>query len=88
LELREGESGTDLMNTIPQMLLFPSSGSVAAVRPYLDWLRGQAVRPLVAAMGPQSGAAASEAGFAPDIVAPDASIDAFVAAVAHRLETP
>ncbi len=88
LELREGESGTDLMNTIPQMLLFPSSGSVAAVRPYLDWLRGQAVRPLVAAMGPQSGAAATQAGFAPDIVAPDASIDAFVAAVAHRLETP
>jgi hydroxymethylbilane synthase len=87
-ELREGESGTDLMNTIPQMLLFPSSGSVAAALPYLDWLRGQAVRPLVAAMGPQSGAAAAQAGFAPDIVAPDASIDAFVAAVAHRLETP
>ncbi len=86
VELREGETGSDLMNTIPQMLLFPSSGSVAAARPYLEWLRGQAVRPLVAAMGPQSGAAASEAGFAPDIVAPDASIDAFVAAVARRLE--
>jgi uroporphyrinogen-III synthase len=38
-------------------------------------------------MGPQSGAAASEAGFAPDIVAPEASIDAFVAAVAQRLQT-
>ena len=86
VELREGETGSDLMNMIPQMLLFPSSGSVAAARPYLDWLRGQAVRPLVVAMGPQSGAAASEAGFAPDIVAPDASIDAFVAAVAQRLE--
>jgi hydroxymethylbilane synthase len=87
VELREGESGSDLMNTIPQMLLFPSSGSVAAARTYLDWLRSQAVRPLVAAMGPQSGAAASEAGFAPDIVAPEASIDAFVAAVAQRLQT-
>ncbi|HTV92026.1 MAG TPA: hydroxymethylbilane synthase [Verrucomicrobiae bacterium] len=87
VELREGETGSDLMNVIPQMLLFPSSGSVAAARPYLEWLRGQAVRPLVAAMGPQSGAAASEAGFTPDIVAPDASIDAFVAAVARRLET-
>jgi hypothetical protein len=86
VELREGETGPDLMNAIPQMLLFPSSGSVAAVRPYLDWLRTQAVRPLVAAMGPQSGAAASEAGFTPDIVAPDASIDAFVTAVAQRLE--
>ncbi len=86
LELREGETGTDLMNTIPQMLLFPSSGSVAAARPYLEWLRGQAVRPLVAAMGAQSGAAASAAGFAPDIVAPEASIEAFVAAVAQRLE--
>jgi hydroxymethylbilane synthase len=88
VELREGESGTDLMKTIPHMLLFPSSGSVAAARPYLDWLRGQAVRPLVAAMGPQSGAAAEQAGFAPDILAPDASIDAFISAVAQRLETP
>ena len=86
IELREGETGTDLTNTIPQMLLFPSSGSVAAARPYLEWLRGQAVRPLVAAMGAQSGAAASAAGFAPDIVAPEASIEAFVAAVAQRLE--
>ena len=86
LELREGETGTELMNTIPQMLLFPSSGSVAAARPYLEWLRGQDVRPLVAAMGVQSGAAASAAGFAPDIVAPEASIEAFVAAVARRLE--
>jgi hydroxymethylbilane synthase len=86
VELREGETGSDLMNTVPQMLLFPSSGSVAAARPYLDWLRGQPVRPLVAAMGPQSGAAATQAGFTPDIVAPDASIDAFVAAVAQRLE--
>jgi hydroxymethylbilane synthase len=88
LELREGETATDLMNTIPQMLLFPSSGSVAAARPYLEWLRGQRVRPLVAAMGAQSGAAASAAGFAPDIVAPEASIDAFVTAVAQRLEVP
>ncbi len=86
LELREGETSTDLMKMIPHMLLFPSSGSVAAARPYLEWLRGQAVRPLVAAMGPQSGAAASAAGFAPDIVAPEASVDAFVAAVAQRLE--
>ncbi|HEX8807102.1 MAG TPA: hydroxymethylbilane synthase [Candidatus Aquilonibacter sp.] len=86
LELREGETASDLMNTIPQMLLFPSSGSVAAARPYLEWLRTQSVRPLVVAMGAQSGAAASAAGFAPDVVAPEASIDAFVAAVAQRLE--
>ena len=86
VELREGESGTDLMNTMPAMLLFPSSGSVAAVRPFLDRLREAGVRPLVAAMGAQSGAAASAAGFAPDIIAPEASVDAFVAAVAQRLE--
>jgi hydroxymethylbilane synthase len=86
LELREGETGTDLMETIPQMLLFPSSGSVAAARLYLEWLRRQDVRPLVAAMGAQSGAAASAAGFTPDIVAPEASVEAFVAAVAQRLE--
>jgi hydroxymethylbilane synthase len=87
LELREGETDTDLMKTIPHMLLFPSSGSVAAARSYLEWLRGQAVRPLVAAMGAQSGAAATAAGFVPDVVAPEASVDAFVAAVAQRLET-
>jgi uroporphyrinogen-III synthase len=37
-------------------------------------------------MGPLSGAAARDAGFTPDIIAPDASVDAFVAAVAARLE--
>ncbi|HUA09261.1 MAG TPA: hydroxymethylbilane synthase [Candidatus Acidoferrales bacterium] len=88
LELREGESGLDEMNVIPHMLLFPSSGSVAAAGPYLDRLREAGVRPLVAAMGPRSGEAASAAGFAPDIVSPEASIEAFVAAVAQRLEQP
>ncbi len=86
VEVREGESDHTLMESIPDMLLFPSSGAVAALRPYLEWLRSQPHRPLVAAMGPQSGSAAREAGFAPDIVAEDASIDAFVAAVAARLE--
>ncbi|HTU71703.1 MAG TPA: hydroxymethylbilane synthase [Candidatus Baltobacteraceae bacterium] len=86
VELRSSESEADAMKIVPSMLLFPSSGSVAAAASYLAWLRAQAARPLVAAMGPQSDAAAREAGFAPDIVSPEASIDAFVTAVAARLE--
>ncbi len=86
VELREGELDPQHMKTVPHMLLFPSSGAVAAAGSYLDWLRAQPSRPLVAAMGARSGAAASAAGFAPDIVSPDASIEAFVAAVAQLLE--
>jgi hydroxymethylbilane synthase len=84
-EVREGEADPTLMETIPDMLLFPSSGAVEALRPYLDWLRVQPRRPLVAAMGPQSGAAAAQAGFVPDVVAHEAGVDAFVDAVIARL---
>ena len=51
-----------------------------------------AARPSGASAGRRDGAAVRRggraAGFAPDIVAPEASIDAFVAAVAQRLEAP
>jgi len=67
----------------PDVLLFPSSGSVVAVAPYLADLQAAGVRPLVASMGPESCAAASAAGFAPDVVATEASIAAFVQSVTH-----
>jgi len=86
VELRDGEGGAPQMSSVPYMLLFPSSGSVAAARRYLDWLRDQNAHPLVAAMGPKSGEAASAAGFAPDIISEQASIEAFVAAVSQRLD--
>ncbi|MBC5803642.1 MAG: hydroxymethylbilane synthase, partial [Candidatus Eremiobacteraeota bacterium] len=67
----------------PDVLLFPSSGSVHAVAAYLANLRAAGVRPLVASMGPESSAAASEAGFAPDVVATEANVAAFVQSVTH-----
>jgi uroporphyrinogen-III synthase len=67
------------------MLLFPSSGSVAAAEPYLARLRELGHRPPVAAMGPRSGEAAREAGFAPDAVAAEASTAALVTLALERL---
>jgi len=87
VELREGDAGPDPAERIPDMLLFPSSGSVAAARPYLERLRSRACRPLVAAMGPASGDAARAAGFEPDAVAGEASVDAVVALAHASLES-
>ncbi len=86
IEVREGEHGPDPLTHLPDFVLFPSSGSVAAARRYLDALRDAGARPRVAAMGPQSGAAARDAGFSPDLVSPDASIDAFVNLITEHLE--
>ena len=81
-ELREGEA---LAERSPDMVIFPSSGSVDVARGYLETLRESGRIPTIAAMGPRSGEAASSAGFSPDIVAPEASVDAFVALIAERL---
>jgi hypothetical protein len=69
----------------PTALLFPSSGSVRAIGPYLDALRARGARPLVAAMGEASSAAAAEAGFSPDVVATEPSVAEFVQSVARTL---
>ena len=68
---------------MPTALLFPSSGSVAAVLAYLETLRDMGGKPLVAAMGDASSTAAREAGFPPDVVATEPSIGAFVQTVTH-----
>ena len=67
----------------PDALLFPSSGAVRAIAPYLEHLRESGVRPLVAAMGDASSAAASAAGFPPDVIATEATVGAFVHGVTH-----
>jgi hydroxymethylbilane synthase len=85
VELRAGDAGPDPAERTVDMLLFPSSGSVAAASEYLERLRTQERRPRVAAMGPQSSAAALAAGFAPDDVCAEASVDAFVALAVRRL---
>jgi hydroxymethylbilane synthase len=65
----------------PNGLLFPSSGSVRAVDRYLASLRERPDRPIVAAMGEASSAAARDAGFPPDVVATEATVGAFVQSV-------
>jgi hydroxymethylbilane synthase len=82
IEAPSSEAVTEqLGERIPDALLFPSSGCVAAVAAYLKSLHARGARPIVAAMGEASAAAAAEAGFAPDVVAPERSIAAFVQSV-------
>jgi hydroxymethylbilane synthase len=72
-----------LAGRTPNALLFPSSGSVRAITEYLDGLRDNGGRPLVAAMGPASAATAEACGWPPDVVAPEADIGSFVQTVTH-----
>jgi hydroxymethylbilane synthase len=65
----------------PTVILFPSSGSVAAIAGYLEGLRARGARPLVAAMGPSSSQTAGAHGWPPDVVAPSAEVGAFVQSV-------
>ncbi len=66
---------------VPHALLFPSSGSVKTVTAYLERLRERGQRPVVAAMGEASSAAARAAGFPPDVVATEPTVAAFVQGV-------
>jgi len=74
-----------LGDRIPSGLLFPSSGSVHAIEPYLARLLASGARPMVATMGEASSAAASAAGFAPDVIADEPSVGAFVQSIVRRL---
>ncbi len=85
IELRSGDAAPV---RVPDVLVFPSSGSVGATSALLAELHRAGTRPTVAAMGPQSSAAALAAGFAPDLVAPEAGTDALVGIVrSHLLES-
>jgi hydroxymethylbilane synthase len=88
-EVVEASSSDDaelaLGGRTPHVLLFPSSGSVNAIAGYLARLQARAARPLVATMGEASTEAARAAGFPPDVVAPEASIAAFVQSVTHHV---
>ncbi|HVA38352.1 MAG TPA: hydroxymethylbilane synthase [Candidatus Dormibacteraeota bacterium] len=70
---------------VPDVVVLPSSGSVAVVAPYLSSLRARDARPLVVAMGPRSAAAARDAGFEPDATSDEPDIDALVDAVRRLL---
>ncbi len=82
IELRSGDAAPA---RVPDVLVFPSSGAVGAASALLAELHRAGKRPTVAAMGPQSSAAAMAAGFAPDLVAPEAATDALVGIVRNHL---
>jgi hydroxymethylbilane synthase len=77
------EAALKFAGRTPDVLLFPSSGSVRAVTEYLARLRNNDTKPVVATMGDASSAAAREAGFPPDLVAAEPTVAAFVQSVTH-----
>jgi len=86
LEMRSGEpEPPGLGERVPDMIVFASSGSVGAAGGYLARVHRFDRRPAIAAMGPASSAAAHAAGFTPDLVAPEAAIEALVDAIRAHL---
>lgn len=86
IEMRSGDAApAALRDRVPDIIVFPSSGSVAAAAPFLAGVHRLGGRPSVAAMGPASSAAAHAAGFTPDVVAPEAEVGALVEAVGDHL---
>jgi hydroxymethylbilane synthase len=77
----DAQAAEALGGRTPDVVLFPSSGSVAAIGAYLRGLRESGRRPIVAAMGESSSIAASEHGFPPDLTAPEPAVAAFVQSV-------
>jgi hypothetical protein len=87
IEMRAAEPVPDaLAQRVPDLILFPSSASVNAAAAYLQRVHRFEQRPAIAAMGPATSAAAHALGFTPDLVAPEAAVDAVLGAVrAHLL---
>ncbi|MBV9270975.1 MAG: uroporphyrinogen-III synthase, partial [Candidatus Eremiobacteraeota bacterium] len=79
IEVRDGQVFAG--ERLPDIVVFPSSGSVAAAMPLLEAFRDRKRVPVVAAMGPASASAARDAGFPPQIVAPDTSVESLVSAI-------
>ncbi|MFN2529166.1 MAG: hydroxymethylbilane synthase [Candidatus Baltobacteraceae bacterium] len=81
IQWRAGEAATRVLGErLPDMIVFPSSGSVEAAAALLrEWT--VLPHPAIAAMGPASASAATAHGFAPDVVAASAEIEPLIAAV-------
>jgi hydroxymethylbilane synthase len=79
------QAAATLGSRTPDALLFPSSGSVAAIAGYLARLSASGAHPVVATMGPASSEAARAAGFEPDVIAAEANVAAFVQSVTQRM---
>jgi len=82
IQWRAGEAAARVLGErLPDMIVFPSSGSVDAAAALLrDWT-AVAQRPAIAAMGPASASAATAHGFPPDVFAASAEIEPLIAAV-------
>lgn len=86
LEMRSGEPAPQALGErVPDVIVFPSSASVSVAAGYLHRVHRYEQRPAVATMGPSTSAAAHAAGFTPDVVAPEAQIDALLDAVRAHL---
>lgn len=82
IEWRAGEAAARVLGErVPDMIVFPSSGSVSAAADLLAGWNAAERRPAVAAMGPASAAAAIAAGFPPDVTAVAPEIDPLIDAV-------
>ncbi len=82
VEANDGDAArAALAGRTPNVVLFPSSGAVRAIAGYLS--ERHAARPIVAAMGPESAAAAAGAGWPADVIASEADIASFVHTVTH-----
>jgi hydroxymethylbilane synthase len=82
IEWRAGEAAAGVLGErLPDMIVFPSSGSVDAAAALLRGWAAGSHRPAVAAMGPASAAAATAQGFPPDITADHPEIEPLVDAV-------
>ena len=66
----------------PQIVLIPAA---AAVEIALPTLRALSSRPIILAMGPRSAAAAETAGYKPDAIAAEPTLEAFAALVGEYL---
>jgi len=84
-ELRAGEEPD---GAPVDLLAIPSSGAAAIAAPWLALWNQHGIRPLVAAMGPESAGAIERAGLAPDGIASIPEIDAFTACIVSLLAAP
>ena len=87
-EVAEIRAGEEPDGSPVDLLVIPSSGAAAVAAPWIAHWRERGLRPLVAAMGPESASAIEQAGLHPDGVATNPEIDAFTACIVRLLDAP
>ncbi len=87
-EVAEIRAGEEPDGAPVDLLVIPSSGAAAVAAPWIARWRERGLRPLVAAMGPESATAIERAGLRPDGIATNPEIDAFTACIVRLLDAP